>query len=867
MIKITDLNKIYTSRKKGKCHALKNANLTLPDSGFVFALGKSGSGKSTLLNLIGGLDSVTSGKIEVNGNDLASFSENDFCNYRNTHIGFIFQDYHLVNDLTVYDNIALALRLMCDTDEESKVRSALERVGLAGYESRFPHELSGGEQQRVAIARALVKKPQVILADEPTGNLDTLTARAVMQILRELSKSCLILIVSHNINDANTYADRIIELSHGEIISDKEKNIDFPEKLTITESSIIYPESQALTDDEISLINNNKDKSIVKRSDKFVFTASIADSNRKTPVVNKKLRFSHKLHLSAGFLKHKGFPIFISSFMIAAIMVIMALAQTIILFNGNAMIESEIKKGGINSVYLGKEFSDEVADTHDKKYRREIDDTDIQKLYDAGYNGKIYPVYNATVPIITSGNTLGFTHVPFHNSIFIRESLGTMVVDEDFFRDKFGEVKYAARLDDIQSDGLIITDYIADCILATNVNYIRKSYDDILGDYVPSGWSKDSLRISAIIETGYLDKHGNIINKMKSGEVSTLKEIQSDAEFLNLMADVYDSLGFSYSIDHDFAESSYIGRDFFSTGKLVFNDMLEFMPGEAAMISFIDVSGVTNLKEGEMSMSLSKYNKIFGTSYDAANIGEFKPHKVKISSYKLYDTHNENKLFEIEVTIAKLHNYSDVIIFNPENSDKYHEIIGKADTYPFSVYLSGSDGVEAMLDTAYELDYKVQGHTIDGIRTMTRAVEVFVPIFELMATILCTGAILIILSFASKMVTDKMHDIGILKALGTKNSAISTVFGMQVMLIALLTSVMSTIGYFIFVDTANTVLFKSLLRLAPLNVVLDLDFLTFKPAIAAFNCAAIFALAFLALLLPLIKIKLIKPVKIIKAKE
>ena len=111
MIEITHLNKIYKSKKRKKCHALKDINLTLPDNGLVFVLGKSGSGKSTLLNLIGGLDNITSGSITVDGNNLSKFREKAFCNYRNTHIGFIFQDYHLIDELTVYDNIALSLNL------------------------------------------------------------------------------------------------------------------------------------------------------------------------------------------------------------------------------------------------------------------------------------------------------------------------------------------------------------------------------------------------------------------------------------------------------------------------------------------------------------------------------------------------------------------------------------------------------------------------------------------------------------------------------------------------------------------------------------------------------------------------------------
>ena len=190
MIKITSLNKVYRSKKHKRCYALNNVNLTLPDAGLVFVLGKSGSGKSTLLNLIGGLDKITSGTIEVDGNDISHLSERKMCNYRNSHVGFIFQDYHLIEELTVYDNIFLSLNLRRMKDQH-RVSMALARVGLAGYENRYPSELSGGERQRVAIARAIVKEPRIILADEPTGNLDTQTATSIIELLRELSQDLL----------------------------------------------------------------------------------------------------------------------------------------------------------------------------------------------------------------------------------------------------------------------------------------------------------------------------------------------------------------------------------------------------------------------------------------------------------------------------------------------------------------------------------------------------------------------------------------------------------------------------------------------------------------------------------------------------
>ena len=219
MINISNLTKIYKSKNKEKCIAIDNISLTLEDKGFIFIIGKSGSGKTTLLGLLGGLDNITSGDIIINGLSFNSFKYNDFTNYRNQMIGYVFQDFHLIDELTVEENIALSLNLQ-NIKYTTEIKDALKNVDLSGYEKRYPKELSGGEKQRVAIARALVKNPKIILADEPTGNLDTKTTTQILNLLKELSKERLVLMVSHNLSDANKYADRIIELSNGKIIND-----------------------------------------------------------------------------------------------------------------------------------------------------------------------------------------------------------------------------------------------------------------------------------------------------------------------------------------------------------------------------------------------------------------------------------------------------------------------------------------------------------------------------------------------------------------------------------------------------------------------------------------------------------------------
>ena len=223
MIEIKNLTKIYTSKNAKECVALDNVSFSLPDKGMVFVLGKSGSGKSTFLNMLSGLDKMTSGDIIADGNKFSTFTENDYDNYRNSYLGFIFQDFCLIDKMTIYKNVEMALSLQ-NVKNKDIVNEMIEKVGLKGFENRYPKELSGGQQQRVAIARALVKSPKLILADEPTGNLDSKTSKQILELFKKLSKDNLIVIVSHNIDDADTYADQIIRLNDGKVVENIVKN-------------------------------------------------------------------------------------------------------------------------------------------------------------------------------------------------------------------------------------------------------------------------------------------------------------------------------------------------------------------------------------------------------------------------------------------------------------------------------------------------------------------------------------------------------------------------------------------------------------------------------------------------------------------
>ncbi len=227
MIKIDNVNKYFNRHKKNQIHVINNTSIELEDTGLVALLGPSGCGKTTLLNTIGGLDKINSGTIYINNEKITKRRVGKIDEIRSLNIGYIFQDYHLINDMSVYDNVAMPLKMNGIKNQEEikrRVNYVLEKVGMYRYRNRPAEMLSGGERQRVGIARAIVKNPKIIIADEPTGNLDSKNTIEVMNIIKAISKNRLVILVTHEKEIAEFYASRIITLSDGTITSDKENN-------------------------------------------------------------------------------------------------------------------------------------------------------------------------------------------------------------------------------------------------------------------------------------------------------------------------------------------------------------------------------------------------------------------------------------------------------------------------------------------------------------------------------------------------------------------------------------------------------------------------------------------------------------------
>ena len=267
MIRIDKLNKYYNKGRKNQIHVINNTSLELPDKGLIALLGPSGCGKTTLLNAIGGLDKVNSGNIFIGDKKITTICSSKKDKLRNLKVGYIFQDYKLIDNMSVYDNIAMPLRMIGIKDKEEikkRVTYILERLDMYRYRHRPCGMLSGGERQRVGIARAIVKNPDIILADEPTGNLDSKNTIEIMNIIKSISKDKLVILVTHEVELAKFYATRIIEVLDGTVEKDyvnkNNDNLDYRIDNKFYLKDFKYHESNNDNNINIDMYSDKKEK-------------------------------------------------------------------------------------------------------------------------------------------------------------------------------------------------------------------------------------------------------------------------------------------------------------------------------------------------------------------------------------------------------------------------------------------------------------------------------------------------------------------------------------------------------------------------------------------------------------------------------
>ena len=854
MIIVKNLTKVYKSKKAKICVALNNVSFSLPSKGLVFVVGKSGSGKSTMLNLLGGLDSLTSGEINVFGNQLNEYSESELYSFRSNIVGFVFQDFHLLDDLTVADNVRLSLKLMAEDDDE-RVEKALESVELLEYKDRYPRELSGGQQQRVAMARALVKNPDVIFADEPTGNLDSNTTEQIIKLIKEISKEKLVVVVSHNLFDAYEYADRIIELSEGRIINDLVINEKYENAVEVKDNKVIIPMLKRFKQDELdSLLSICKRDEILKieqSNNKFKQKEQKEEPlQAKAPQKKTKgLSFFNSVKFSAMFGKRRIIGFLLSAIFASILICVLSLAQSIANFDAKSMAMDSMTE---SSVYAVRKDLDTLSG---QVHARVITDEDFAKIKQASPDAKLYKLYMSGLYI--NGYTIGHQKVPTitQSGLHIVETSGTLETNEEY-------AKKLLRLDNLSiyrgsveqnTGGIYITDFVADSFIFYGK---AENYDEILGqqfegsnDYWPDGY------VNGIINTSYKEKYKGVIDQINS----MTKESPLTEEIISFLDYVNQALAISYYFGDNYKEISsaniYEGnyvytRNFFVNGV-----------DASSTISYISCGSYFDcvLGDNEVFMDVEAYNKIFGTEYTYGNCDTFVPHAI---SFLSSDFNNE-VIYSKQMTVAGIGKCKGGNMLLADNV--FYEYKEKM-FHCYGVYADGED-VSGFINYTMDNGYSNISLKMSAIQTMSQAVETFNKFFEFIAMILVCACVFIITSFGVKNIKSKMYEVGVMKALGCKLSSFFVIFGLHTLLIAFTTIVVFVVGYVAFANVANHILLESLKAITPTKIMLDLQFIKFDWQLALINSAVVVFISIVSTIIPIILLRRIKPVTIIKAKE
>lgn len=598
MIEIKNIVKTYRPKKGGEVKALDDVSLKFPEKGLVFILGKSGSGKSTLLNVMGGLDTADSGEIIIKGKSSKEFSTGDFDSYRNTYLGFIFQEYNILEDFNVGANIALALKLQGAKATDEKINEILDEVGLSGYGKRKPNELSGGQKQRVAIARALVKNPEIIMADEPTGALDSGTGIQVFDTLKKLSKDKLVIVVSHDREFAESYGDRVIELKDGKVISDIEKHrIDAEEEEGGAENYkgklLRFPKGYRLTADDVKRINEylERDEAYLSLDEKVnadVKTASHIDEDGKMEsfaptdenaikisddkpfrLIKSRMPVKESFKMGVSGMKTKPFRLIITIFLCFVCFAMFGIVDSFAAYDSktaivNSIIDSGIKYTTFRKTVLVDGYGDQFftekrmsdADVENLKNKTGMDFLPVLSESGSGY----YSGGSASV----SGNFLKDATSRVYNG---NVSGIVEVKDEDALK-KHNLSLMAGRLPK-SNDEIAISDFVFDCFKKWGYAYVdEKGVPDESKNIEASGIknaadfvnAKPNLKIAGSAMNGTFKIVGVVKTGYDYSRYAALdKTVGSDDDALD-----YFMLQSQFSSEHNSAFSGmlFCGKDF-----------------------------------------------------------------------------------------------------------------------------------------------------------------------------------------------------------------------------------------------------------------------------------------------------------------
>ena len=848
MLETRELCKVYKPKKGVPVKALDNVSLKFPDRGMVFLLGKSGSGKSTLLNLLGGLDKYTSGEIIIKGVSSKNFKQSYFDSYRNTYVGFIFQEYNILEEFSVGANIALAIELQGRKATDEEINSILKEVDLEGYGNRKPNELSGGQKQRVAIARALIKNPEIIMADEPTGALDSNTGKQVFDTLKKLSKDKLVIIVSHDREFSERYADRIIELSDGKVVSDVELIQDgeiveeeVKEGINFNGSIVEIQRGYHLTEEDRVAINDYIDKIAsgeislsIKTKDSMATRFKNTDQSKITSedgsnfkLIKSKLPFKCAFRIGASGLKYKKVKLVFTVILSVVAFILFGLADTFASYNHIKTSVNSLQDSNINYVALKKsvKYDNGIVDYWDS-YQKKIKIEEVDKIAQEtgiAYTGVIRPEY-MDLYFMGQFNT-DKTEPETGRSIYAECFSGMAEVNEELLESMGYEI-LEGKLPDGTKNEIAISKYVYEtfavggyCIYG-DVEQLRdiEDYDDMVGRTLTLG--EEEYKVTAIIDTKVdLDRYLPLMEYEEGGSVAN--------ELLNYA--LYNE--FSYVSNYSLASVMMVGEGFLE-------DIIDAMPPSVSISGWVDLydgedisistdvlvnfedvnwdnvdvtwfdGEKTSLADNEVIVSsdcIYMYDEI-GNSYIDKDGSDYT--KLKNKKFDFWATGSDGEYIEeknfkivgiVDTGKEENRNWSNMLILN---NNRMETLAGGVEFGEYDLVVGAMPGSEKEIKALVEycnrenvdVRYEMQNAVVYELDMIHSVLKVLAKVFLAIGIGFAVFASLLLANFIANSISYKKQEIGILRAIGSRSNDVFAIFFSESLIIAVTNFTLATIG-------------------------------------------------------------------------
>ena len=889
MLETKELVKIYKPKKGVPVTALDKVTLKFPDKGMDFLLGKSGSGKSTLLNLLGGLDNYNSGEIVIKGVSSKDFKQSHFDSYRNTYVGFIFQEYNVLDEFTVGANIALAIELQNRKASDEEINAILKEVDLEGFGDRKPNELSGGQKQRVAIARALVKKPEIIMADEPSGALDSTTGKQIFETLKKLSKNKLVIVVSHDREFAEIYADRIIELADGKVISDVELDTDvqnIEEKgISFNQNIVEVPCGYHLTEqDRIAIneyidklktsvsisVNNVKSNKVFKNTDQ---SKIVQHDGSKFKLIKSKLPLKNAFKIGANGLKYKKFRLVITIILSCVAFGLFGLADTFAAYNHIETCTNSLADSNINYLSVAKSKKSEGSD-YWRTWGHKLSEAELHEFKNST-NNSVYGVYKPLdTELSVRGNIDTSVEINKRFDIYSPNISGFATINNEILNE-LGLTVLAGNLPDGSKNEIAISEYIFEI-------FKKSKYTD--------GKTNDS-KTGKLIYTE-ISEYGDMVGKtlLINGTdytVTAVVDTHLDMErYLSLAEEKEEQTNADQIIDYVlFSEFDYARNYSYAGVVMLGNGHLDRMIRERKPIAevnegYLDINSNNSYIDASYVAKLSdiKDQKIVWLNGEKTELSEDEV-IVSADNLGLHEMPEKYQLetgeFDYTAYLKDNNEYTKWIYpYNGKGEESKCKIVGYippdyennshiravvCDDKTFERLTDGSDKVynfavgampkdsrelENLVSYCYREDtnvrYQIQNAITFELDSVNEFLEEFAKIFVYIGLGFALFAALMLSNFIAMSISYKKQEIGILRAIGSRSNDVFRIFFSESFIIAMINFVLSAIGVFVVTNIINGIVRNELgilitvLSFTPRQIILLLAVSIFVALVASF---------------------------------